>query len=59
MHTYIKLLVTYSRLEHKHSRLTVYVFLELTAVLKRFRTCYKLLCNMLAFLKFVPITCAV
>jgi len=49
----------YNRLEYKHTRLTVYVFLDLTAVLKRFRICYKLLCNMLAVLKFVPMTCAV
>jgi len=59
IHTYIKLPVMYNRLEYKHTRLTVYVFLDLTAVLKRFRICYKLLCNMLAVLKFVPMTCAV
>jgi len=39
--------------------LTVYIFLDLTAVLKHFRTCYKLLCNMLTVLKFVSMTCAV
>jgi hypothetical protein len=59
VHTYITLAVTYNRLEYIHARLTVYIFLDLTAVLKHLGTCYKLLCNMLAVLKFVPMTCAV
>jgi len=33
IHTYIRLSVMYNRLEYKHTRLTVYVFPDLTAVL--------------------------